>query len=354
MPGEPDPTLFDDDFVRAAAFTEPSARERARRPGRLSARITWWRLVRAGRRRAKRDRRAMVRQWRAPEYRRRSRIRAAGRVVAVLAALAVLGGLGELALKAHGGRTPPAETTPVEHGAVPRLAAANPFEGSPAAAYADGAAGIVAPAAKATGPLSAPAVAAAYADARRRLIAAALDRRTLLGGSPDAFAHAVGPDERSYFVRNLNNPDVEKRTRWWVVTFAPHTATLAGKVIKVHGRMSAHPSALQGVRGVTVHVDYLFVYPIERPGAPGTLERLVARLTGDVFYDRRDGVTHAYTRAWSISPTPARCDVHDGFIHPAYADSAPDASPGAGLPEDPYDQSHPRAHDGKCHVTTGT
>lgn len=354
MPGEPDPSPFDDDFVNAASFTEPSARERAKRPGRLRTRLKWWRMVRAGRRQAKRDRRALVRQWRAPEYRARSRTGAAGRVVAVLAALAVLGGLGELAWKAHGGRSLSEETTPVRNGAVPTLSATDPFEGSPAASYADGAAGIVPPAATATGPFSSREVAAAYTNARRRLIAIALDRQTLLGGSPDAFARVAGPDERSYFVRNLNNPNVEKRTRWWVVTFAPHTAELAGKVIKVHGRMSARPSAEQGIAGVTVHVDYLFVYPIERPGSPGTLERLVARVTGDVFYYRRDGITHAYTRHWSVSPTPARCDVRDGFIHPTYDDSAPESSPGTGPLTDPYDQSRPEIKDGKCHRATGT
>ncbi len=347
MPGEPDP-IFDEDFVKSAAFIEPSARERARRPGRLVR----WHTARAARRRARRARRAMDR--RAPEYRGGFRMRAAGRVAGVLAALSGLAVLGSLAWRAGGGRTLSPETTPVKQGAVPTLRAADPFEGSPAASYADGAAGITPPAPAATGPFSAHDVAAAYADTRRRLSAAALDRQTLLGGSPDAFARAAGPDERSYFVRNLNNPDVKKRTRWWVVTFAPHTAEFVGSVIKVHGHMSAHPSAVRGVRGVGVRFDYLFVYPIERPGAPATLERLVARVTGEVFYYRRDGVLHAHTAAWSISPTPARCDVRDGFIHPSYDDSAPEKSPGTGPVLDPYDQSRPEPNDGKCHRSSGT
>lgn len=347
MPGEPDPLFLDDDFVRSAAFTEPSARERAKRPGRFARR----RMARADRRRRRRDRRAMVRHWRAPEYRRGARIKTAGTVVAVLVAMALVGAL---AWRTRGGGTLTPETAPVERGAVPPLSTADPFAGSPAASYADGAAGITPPVATATGPFSARDVTAAYARTRRRLIAAGLDRQTLLGGSPDAFARAAGPDERSFFISNLNNPDVDRRTRWWVVTFAPHTAELVGTVIKVRGRMSARPSAVRGVRGVGVRFDYLFVYPIERPGAPSTLERLVARVSGEVFYYLRGGDLHAHTRDWSVSPTPARCDVHDGFIHPAYGDSAPERSPGTGPETDPYDQSHAVPHDGKCHRSAGT
>ncbi|WP_285569676.1 hypothetical protein [Actinoallomurus iriomotensis] len=337
MPGDPDRLLFDEDFVKNAAFTEPSARERGKRPGWRKRR----RLARAERRR----RRAMTRQ------RRGSRLKTTGTVLAVLVALAAVGALG---WKVRGGRGLSPETTPVRRGAVPTLRAADPFEGSPAAAYADGAAGITPPAATATGGLSARDVEAAYARTRKRLVAAGLDRPTLLGGSPDAFARAVGPDERSYFVTNLNNPDLGKRTRSWVVTFAPNTAALSGPVIKVHGTMSAHPSAVNHLRGAGVRFDYLFVYPIERPGSPATLERLVVRLSGEVLFYPSGGTLHSHTSRWELFSDPARCDVRDGFIHPAYHDSAPERSPGTGPAHDPYDQSQAMPDDEKCLRSSGT
>lgn len=337
MQGAPDPLPFDEDFVKGAAFTEPSARERAKRPGWLKRR----RLARAERRR----RRAMVR------HRRGSRMKTAGTVIVVVVAMATVG---VLAWKAHGGRTLSPETTPVRPGAVPTLSAADPFKGSPAAAYADGAAGITPPPATAAGGLSARDVEAAYARTRKRLVAAGLDRPTLLGGSPDAFARAVGPDDRSYFVTNLNNPDLDKRTRSWVVTFAPHTATLSGSVIKVHGTMSAHPSTANHIRGVGVRFDYLFVYPIERPGAPATLERLVARVSGEVFFYLRGDALHSHTSHWSVFSDPARCDVRDGFVHPTYDGSAPERSPRTGPPKDPYDQSWTVPREKSCLRSSGT
>jgi hypothetical protein len=329
MSGEPEPLVFDDDFVRGASFTEPAARERARHPGWLKRR----RMARAARRRG------------------RSATKTAGTVLVVVLALALVGGM---AWKIRGSRTFSPETAPVNKGAVPALSAADPFAGSPAAAYADGAAGITPPPATSVGGFKSRDVVAAYARTERLLTATALDRPTLLGGSPDAFARAVGPDERSFFVNNLNNPDVDKRTRWWLVTFAPHTAELVGTIIKVHGHMAARPATHDGVHGVGVGFDYLFVYPVQRPGAPGTLERLVARVSGEAFYYLRSGVMHTATQDWSVAPTPARCDVSDGFVHPAYDDSPAQNKAAAGRPVDPYDQSRPAREDGKCHRMTGT
>lgn len=331
MAGEPDPIAFDEDFVKSASFTEPSARERERRPGWLKRR----RLARAER------------------ARRRTRSRTK-RTVTVVAVLLGVGVAGTLAWRVHGNTPLAPETSPVRHGAVPSVSAADPFEGSPAAFYADGAAGITHPPATATGAFSARDVTAAYATTTRLLSAAALDHTTLLGGSPDAFARAAGPDERPFFVTNLNNPDVERRTRSWLVTFAPHTAELVGTTIKVNGQMSAHPATQGGVRGVSVRFDYLFVYPIQRPGEPRTLERLVARVSGEVFYYLSGGALHRHTDDWSVAPTPARCDVRDGFIHPAYDGSAPEKVAASGTPLDPYDRSRPEPRDKACHRSTGT
>jgi hypothetical protein len=259
-----------------------------------------------------------------------------------------------LAWKIRGGGALSPETASIRRGPVPGIAAANPFQGSPAVSYADGAAGIVPPPAKKVGTFSARNVTAAYARTEHLLAASALDRQTLLGGSPDAFAAAIGPDERAHFVKGLNDSDLKHRTRWWLVSLAPHSAELVGRTIKVDGSMSAHPVTLQGTHGVGVRFDYLFVYPIQRPGAPRTLERLVARVTGEVFYYLRSGVMHTHVSDWSVFPAPARCDVRDGFIHPSYDDSAPEKVASSGRPLDPYDRSNPEPKDGECFRSTGT
>lgn len=102
----------------------------------------------------------------------------------------------------------------------------------------------------------------------------------------------------SPFVKNLNNRDVEKRTRWWVVSLAPGTAELVGKTIKVNGTMLAVPNTRNGTR--------------------------------------------------AVSPTPARCDVRDGFIHPVYEDSPPEKVASSGTPMDPYDQFRPSRDQQTC------
>ena len=338
MPGEDEPMPFDENFVKGASFIEPSARERTRRPGRAERR----RIARTERRRARRGH-------------ARSRTTTA---VTALAIVLVVGVAGALMWQARGRSPFTRETSPVRHGAVPSLgaslSAADPFAGSPAAAYANGAAGITSPPAAAVGPLSARDVKAAYATTTRLLTASALDHQTLLGGSPDAFARAAGPDERTYFATNLDNPDVDKRTRWWVVTFVPNTAELVGPTIKVDGRMWAAAARQQGTRGVEVRFDYLFVYPIERPGVPRTLERLVARVSGALFFYLDAGVLHHHTGDWRVSPTPARCDVRDGFIHPVYGDSTPDKVAASGVPQDPYDTSRPEPGGKTCQRSRGT
>lgn len=340
MPGEPDHLSFDEDFVNSAAFTEPSARERGRRPG--------WRKRRMA----------------------RPRGTTAAPGGAVAAARHRLAGENDR----HGARGPPRVRRgrrarlegPRWPGAVPGDDAGPEGRGSdaerdrPVRELARRVVRrrlpfkIAPPPAIATGGLSARDVEAAYARTRKRLVAAGLDRQTLLGGSPDALARAVGPDERSYFVNNLNNPDLDKRTRSWAVTFAPNTAALSGPVIKVHGTMSAHPSAVSGVRGAGVRFDYLFVYPIQRPGAPATLERLVVRLSGELVFYSRGGTLHSHTSRWEVFSDPARCDVRDGFIHPSYHDSAPERSPRTGSVRDPYDQSRPVPGDEKCYRSSGT
>jgi hypothetical protein len=240
-----------------------------------------------------------------------------------------------------------------DHNTVAGISLAKPFAGSPAQSYADGAKGVARPQAKAIGGFSVAQVAAAYRATRRLIVTAGLDPATLNGGRPSAFLRALGPGQyRSFFIAHLN--DGAQSTRYEVVSFAAGTTRLIGDIIKVSGRMRARKATADGVHGLLVHIDYLFVYPVEQPGDPATLERLVVRMTGDVFYAPPD-MTHPQTiTQWLSSPTPARCDINNGFIYPTYNGSTPDRVQPSGASVDPYNQRAPQRSGGSCQSSTGT
>ncbi|HEY7262903.1 MAG TPA: hypothetical protein VH589_15630 [Trebonia sp.] len=303
-----------------------------------------------------------------PRRSRRSRwLRAdAGRRYGYLFAVAVLllaGSVASLRV-AHPNRV--ADGLPTAAGAAspttasPRLATfspaslltdptANPFLGTRADGWADGAAGIVAPAAKPAGRFTAAQVAAAYATTRKLLIAAGLDRQTLLGGTPAAFARLLTATQRVTFLTSLPKHGLAKdgsalSTRTWVISFAPGTTALVGKVIKVHGTMSAHAVTESGKPVLVVEVSYVFVYAVEPPNDPADWTRVAVREYGSVDFvpsshqGRALGALEPRYRMVSQA-AGQRCGVGDGYIYPDYPG---DSSPGvksAGLVISPYSTS---------------
>ena len=175
----------------------------------------------------------------------------------------------------------PALPTPAAASSLPSPTVAAPFLGTPAQSYADGAAGIVIPHARAVGSYSAAEVAAAYRETRGLLIAANLSPPTLAGGAPNAFASMLIRQQRSFFVDRLNHiglsHGIQKSTRTWVTSFAPGTTQLVGDVIKVHGTMRATAGKNGSYSVLQITGDYLFVYAVERPDQPSTLMRVVVR-----------------------------------------------------------------------------
>ena len=77
----------------------------------------------------------------------------------------------------------PGLTSPLDVNGPP----VDPFSGTPAEHWADGAAGITVPAARAHGPYTVAQVRSAYETTRKMLIAGNLDWPTLRGGAPKAF-----------------------------------------------------------------------------------------------------------------------------------------------------------------------
>ncbi|MEU0572338.1 hypothetical protein ABZ297_44010 [Nonomuraea sp. NPDC005983] len=249
----------------------------------------------------------------------------------------------------------PEETLPVTP-APAEEPAPGPFAGSPAEKYAEGASGFAMPKARALGGLSKKEVAKGLKRTRELLVTAFLDTKTLMGGRPEAFAKTLDPEQRSFFWKNLDRRKPRKDgfdARGWVNSFAPKTAELTTKVIKVHGRTKLTTFKDHGRTSAQADVNYLVVYAVHRPGQPASTVRIVAHHRGQVRFYRDSGRVAPWLHDWGASHTPARCDVKDGYVHPVYEDSPPDETPTKGLPEDPYDLEDPEG-DGECTEASGT
>jgi hypothetical protein len=346
------------ELAREAKFKELSAAERAKRA----------RGAQRGSRQPRRPRASA--EWRPTAPGRRGRTRSLVITLTVIAALIGASfALTRLHLGGHDAAKP--DSTPTTNRATPSalptartplFTSADPFAGSPAAGYADGATGIVIPAARTVGGYSAAEVGAAYATVRKLLIAGYLNQAVLAGGSPTAFARILTPSERSYFLKNLRKHGVdsqgnERSTRAWVISFAPGSTELVGDVIKVHGSMSAGLQRTAHVRTLSIHADYLFVYPVQQQGGPAsTRMRIVARAFITVLFaawDDPGGPLQAYLATDRGGSAGALCGINDGYVHPDFPGEPQGVRP-SGVPLDPYDQSTPPPAHAGCQATTGT
>jgi hypothetical protein len=262
----------------------------------------------------------------------------------------------------HNGAVPTGSSTAVVAPAIQAGPPADAFAGTPADHWADGAAGIVPPAAKPSGQFTSAQVAAAMQITRKLLIAGNLDGTTLNGGAPTAFADLLTPQQRTDFVNNLDKIGLDKdgyttSSRAWVMSFAPGTVSFVTNVVKVHGSMSAGTAALSGRTALRIAVDYLFAYAIEPPGHPGDWMRVVAQDYGDVYFAQWDdpgGPLEPWVKI-GISPAGGQCGMTDGYVHPAYPNGARSTVQPSGAPVNPYSPAPPpTSGTGTCHNTTGT
>ncbi|GGL04019.1 hypothetical protein GCM10014719_02710 [Planomonospora parontospora subsp. antibiotica] len=318
--------------------------------------------------------RAVEREWaHLPRFRRRRRRRiiaaSAAAATAVLVAAAgvlvtyrpeLLDSVGTVLaerLPVFGESPVPAPEEAAAPGAEPMVP--SPFDGSPAADYADGTEGLVMPPARAVGGLGKKDVARLLDRTRALLEASNLDHRTLLEGDPVPFARLLPARNRAWFLQNVDGKKKRRGehvdTRYWLTSFAPGSASLATDVIKVHGTAKLSSFREDGVSGALVKVDYLFVYAVHRPGLPYTTRRVIARRMGEVGMYRESGEPVIWIRDWrSGGVTGVRCDVDDAFVHPSYEDSPEDeeATRATGAPVDPYDLAD--RSDGDCWLASRT
>jgi len=262
-------------------------------------------------------------------------------------------------LAASAGASPMGTITPVDlFGGPP----SDPFAGTPADGWADGAAGIVPPPTGPVGGFTAAQVAAAYATTRKLLIAGNLDRQTLLGGPPTAFAKLLTAKQRAQFLGGLNKKGVQKggypvSTRKWVASFAPGSAELIGNVIKVHGTMSARAVRESGTVVLAIEVNYIFGYAIEPPHHPADWMRLVDHQYGSIDFapwDDPGGALEPWDRT-IIGNAGVQCGITDGYIHPDYPSDRSVGARESGTAIHPYSTATSvPGGGGVCGRTTGT
>jgi hypothetical protein len=240
-------------------------------------------------------------------------------------------------------------------------ASANPFLGTPANDWADGAAGIVAPPAEPVGGFTPAQVAAAYATTGELVAAASLDRQTLLGGQPAALERLLTARQRATFTAGLDARGLGKdrrplSTRSWVASFAPGTAQLDGGVIKVSGTMDAVAVTESGRQVLRVEVSYSFVYAVEPPHNTTDWSRVVTRQYGSVDFARWDD-PHGALEPWDktvVDPlSGVACGPADGYIHPAYPSNGSITAQQSRLVIRPYSRALPTAS-GACASTPGS
>ena len=296
---EPDLVRLDEDFIRAATIQEPPARERALWVP--DPRLPLEPLTPAP----------------PPRWHRA--------VPAVLAAIALVGGLAgavvlarPLPSPAPAAAPPVAPTSTAAAGAAPRatIDPADPFAGTPYAAYADGVAGIVLPEPAAVGGFSQTEVAAALQRSRAYLIAADLEPATLLGGSAAAAGALLDPGQaRQALDTALRAPSAVLDPLAWLTRFDPTETALAAPV-KVAGSMSY---TAPGTGTLAVHLDYLLVYAAQRAGG-GPVTLVVLHHVFDLVSDHvRPGFQF---NATGHAATGAICGSTDGYLHPDWTAGA--------------------------------
>ncbi|MEV0126127.1 hypothetical protein AB0I16_32055 [Streptomyces sp. NPDC050703] len=291
--------------------------------------------------------------------RRRTGRYVAGLVVAV--ALLVVGIFPQQVLGLFGGEDsgqdgapPPAaeserprEAPGSEPGLRPTLA--EPFRGSPAARWADGAAGITVPPAKATGWMDAAQVKRALRQSRDFMADAGLDPRVLRGERPTEAIALLNPhqkDVQRYLRTALSSKAPTPGTDPLLLfsRFRPEQARLAGDVVRTRGRLTYR----EGRRGaLEVTADVTFVYPVTAPGDSGRdaeVVRTIVRREVVMSWDDPDKViTEPGTMSlvsYTLDMTNGGCSGPTGYFVPPF-DRADERPTDEARTLDPYDRSKP-------------
>ncbi|ARH89548.1 hypothetical protein [Streptomyces sp. MOE7] len=236
-------------------------------------------------------------------------------------------------------------------GAEPALRAtlAEPFRGSPAVHWADGAAGITVPPAEATGWMDAAQVERALRQSRDFLVAAGLDSRVLRGERPTKAIALLNPhqkDVQEYLRTALSStaPSPETNPLLLFSRFRTQQARLVGEVIKTRGRLAYR----KGKRGaVEVTADVTFVYPVTPAGDGGrdaeVVRTIVRRKVVMSWDDPAKVITEPGTMSlvsYALDMTNGGCAAPTGYFVPPFGTAGEQPADKAHR-VDPYDRSRP-------------
>lgn len=250
-----------------------------------------------------------------------------------------------------GGGSPQAAAESARPGEAPATEAAaqsptvdEPFRGSPAARWGDGAAGIHLPVARATGWMSREQVAHTLKRSREFLVASSLDPAVLRGERPGEAIELINPhqaDVKDYLSTAFRAPSKKNDPLMLFSRFEKSKVRLVGDVIKTRGRVTLR----EGKRGaVEVTADVTYVYPVVRAeaGSDEVVRTIVRRETVMSWDDPAKVITKKGTFSlvsYRVDTTNGGCDTYTGYLTPAFGAerAAPDRRDGSEV--DPYDRS---------------
>ncbi|MER6286369.1 hypothetical protein [Streptomyces sviceus] len=221
----------------------------------------------------------------------------------------------------------------------------DPFAGSPAKRWADGAAGIAVPRAKAVGGRSAAKVEQVLELTKKLLVESNLDPATLRGERPRAALDVLDPlqkDVRGLLETGLRKPDEKHDPLWMFSRFDPKEVRPVGDVVKTRGRMTFKAG---DHASVAVHADYTFVYPVVQTNGSTEVTRTIIRRILDV--EISDPAKYQVTPGkltvvnWDQDINNSACEVYDGYLHPSFSSAEPTGPDPTGPTSDPYDRSKP-------------
>ncbi|MEV6511814.1 hypothetical protein [Streptomyces sp. NPDC051642] len=221
-----------------------------------------------------------------------------------------------------------------------------PFAGSPALNWADGAAGIVLPQAKAVGVFSKGQVQLALKQAEKLLVDANLSPKTIAGARPTAALAVLDPKQPGMIAElntSLSTPTKAHDPLMMFSRFAPKDVRLVGDVVKTRGRITFKKGEHSGV---LIHADYTFVYPVVRTDGSTEVTRTIVRRVLDLqlLDPARYQVTTGRLSVLNYDSDfgNSACDVYDGYFHPGFSSTSSSEPTGAapsGPTTDPYDRS---------------
>ncbi len=195
------------------------------------------------------------------------------------------------------------------------------FADSPALAWADNAAGIVAPTAVKVGSFSAARVAAGYASMKQLLAAGNLDATILNGGSTADFTNLLDPTSKlpTDLSQWLKSPTFKDDPTYLLSRFNPATTRLLGHVVKVSGAMSA---SLDKNRDLLIKGDYKFVYAVGPANGVGTASRTVVHRSYEIWFGAPGQYQVPAGKLWiddyGLNVSNSACRVYNGFFNPLF------------------------------------